>query len=333
MKVLLSIALALFAAPVFATNNGDDCNGRGSCAPTTQPVSNEQAQQQDQAQLQAQQQAQGQHQGQAQEANAAAVAAAAANNTNVIGVGVGVDTDVRNNVDTTDFNVNHNNASVDDSGNSFNVNHNNVDGGDVRDSGNSHNVNLNANANENVNDNSTEVDVRNNSSNTNISEGSEQQQSQNISDSGNSSSSSSATGGNQSQSSTANNAGNSQNITFAAAKTYRNTPNAGAPPIYASGICSGRSVGVGASGPGYGVSFGGTGKADRECNMREAARVLGGLGYVDTAFVLLCQQLPEVRKANGGNCDVPQEPTVPVVVDEPEEAEPVIPVVTQPVGG
>lgn len=300
MKSIIFAALLMASSAAFGTNNGDDCNGRGSCAPTTQPVSNEQAQQQDQAQLQAQ----GQLQGQAQEANATAVALGGDGGTG-IGIGIGGE-----------------GGSVRDSGNSnnLNLNDNTAYGGSVRDSGNSENHNLNANVNHNAN--STEVDVRNNSSNVNLVDGSEQSQSQAISNSGNSSSTSSA-----------NNSGNHQNINIEAPKTYRHTPNAGAPPIYSSGICSGRSVGVGASGPGYGVSFGGTGKADRECNLREAARVLGGLGYVDTAFILMCQQMPEVREANGGNCDVPQDAGETVIIHPEPEPEPEIQVITEEVKG
>jgi hypothetical protein len=305
-KIILIAGLLMLSTAAFATEKPKEPD-------RVQPVSYDQDQDQGQAQHQ------GQHQGQAQQANAAAgaIAGAASNASNHTVVGVGVDSRNTNTnlvgVDTRDSNVNNNTD--------FNANNNTAHGGRGGEGG------------------------------VGLGVGGNQAQQQGISDSGNSSSEASARGGDQEQSITAsgnsansnrndstainegNNAAQSTSVTFEAAKTYRNTPDAGAPSIYASGVCSGRSAGIGASGPGYGISLGGTGKNDAGCELRETARVLGGLGYVDTAFVLLCQQVPSVKEANGGHCQIPQEPEPPVVIYPEPEPEPEVPVIVDDIKG
>lgn len=320
-KIILIAGLLMLSTAAFATNNHDDEGCRGNCGSTTQPANYDQ----DQGQ------SQGQHQGQAQQANAAAgaIAGAASNASNHTAVGVDVDSRNTNTnlvgVDTRDSNVNNNTDFNANNNADFNANNNTAHGGRGGDGGDAY------------------------------SHGGNQAQQQGISDSGNSSSEASARGGDQEQSITAsgnsansnvnsnrndstainegNNAAQSTSVTFEAAKMYRNTPDAGAPSIYASGVCSGRSAGIGASGPGYGISLGGTGKNDAGCELRETARVLGGLGYVDTAFVLLCQQVPSVKEANGGHCQIPQEPEPPVVIYPEPEPEPEVPVIVDDIKG
>jgi hypothetical protein len=55
---------------------------------------------------------------------------------------------------------------------------------------------------------------------------------------------------------------------------------------------------------------------DKECQIRENARVLGGLGYDATAFVYMCQQVVGIKEANGGDCLPPKAAVVPVVVPD-----------------
>lgn len=109
-----------------------------------------------------------------------------------------------------------------------------------------------------------------------------------------------------------NSASQSTNLVFEAPKTYRNTPSAFAPAVYASGVCTGGGFGLGASVPGYGASIGGS-KVDKSCELRETARLLGGLGYDETGFVLLCISIPAVKEANGGKCTPPKAPVAPAV--------------------
>jgi hypothetical protein len=298
MKLLTLLILLVSAGGALATNyDGGDC--RGNCAPDT-PVApasydQDQGQTQGQNQGQAQGQLQGQLQGQGQAQSATAVAGAAAGAFNAN------DIDVRNanhnaNLNANDIDVRNANTSV------VGV------GVDTRDT------------------NVVGVSTNDYNSNSNRAEGGTGigiggHQSQGISDSGNSTNSNNSSAVNQ-----GNNAAQSTIVAFEAPKTYRHTPSMGAPSIYASGVCSGRSAGLGLAGPGYGVSLGGTGKNDAGCELRETARLLGGLGYTDTAFVLLCQQLDTVREANGGNCTPPQDEP-PVVVDPPVDNDPPVVIV------
>ena len=289
MKLLALFALFAVAVSASATNY-DEGGCRGNCTPETQAVPTTYNLNPSQSQGQAQGQLQGQAQGQGQSQSAAAVAGASAGafNANDIDVRSANTNVVGVGVDTSDYNSNSNRA---EGGTGIGVGGHQAQG--IVDSGNSESLSS--------------------------ARGGDQSQSQGVYGSGNSANSNSAV--NQ-----GNNAAQSTNVTFEAAKTYKHTPSMGAPSIYASGVCSGRSAGIGLAGPGYGVSLGGTGKNDAGCELRETARLLGGLGYTDTAFVLLCMQVATVREANGGSCTPPQEEP-PVVIDPPTEKEPPVVIV------
>ena len=72
-------------------------------------------------------------------------------------------------------------------------------------------------------------------------------------------------------------------------------PNADAPALTSSGVCYG-SFSAGGSGPGLGLSFGKT-IEDDECQARENARVLFGMGAASLAMAVMCQ-IDEVAEAD-----------------------------------
>jgi hypothetical protein len=68
-----------------------------------------------------------------------------------------------------------------------------------------------------------------------------------------------------------------------------------APGLAVGGISCQGSVAAGAGGSGWGLSFGMT-KMDRDCNLRENARIVGLMGEVPAAREIMCN-VPEVRAA------------------------------------
>jgi hypothetical protein len=141
-----------------------------------------------------------------------------------------------------------------------------------------------------------------------------------------SSESNSASSSDQTQSQSANNEGNTQvtgqSVSFSSttAVQHRNTPTVVAPSVFASGVCSGTGVSGAVGALGAGISLGGS-KLDPSCTVRENARILGGLGYDETAFVYICEQTPGIQQANGGTC-TPPAPKAPTTVAVPH-ADPV----------
>lgn len=81
--------------------------------------------------------------------------------------------------------------------------------------------------------------------------------------------------------------------------TVRNTASGNAPNVYSSAPCMyGGSGGVGL--PGFNIS-GAKMKKDEECDLRETARLLGGLGENELAVMLLCTS-PIALAALGDKC-------------------------------
>lgn len=68
-----------------------------------------------------------------------------------------------------------------------------------------------------------------------------------------------------------------------------------APGLAVGGITCQGSVSAGAGGSGWGLAFGMT-KMDRDCNLRENARIVGLMGEVPAAREIMCN-VPEVRRA------------------------------------
>lgn len=88
--------------------------------------------------------------------------------------------------------------------------------------------------------------------------------------------------------------GNSQNVTvtdsgqmhYSGSYEVKNVPNAIAPTVYPTSPCMGSSS-AGASGVGFGVSFGSS-WTDDECGIRETARSFAGMGMKDDAVAVIC---------------------------------------------
>lgn len=88
--------------------------------------------------------------------------------------------------------------------------------------------------------------------------------------------------------------GNSQNVTvtdsgqlhYSGSYEVKNVPTAIAPTVYPTSPCMGSSS-VGASGVGFGVSFGSS-WTDDECGIRETARSFHGMGMKDDALAVIC---------------------------------------------
>lgn len=113
--------------------------------------------------------------------------------------------------------------------------------------------------------------------------------------------------------------GNSQSINIAAPKTYSHGNNvaAYAPAIYSSSACTGGGLSGGASAFGAGISLGGS-KQDKQCQVRENARILSGLD-ANLAIMYLCANpLVDVGAVLGTACRPPEAPA-PV---EPPHADP-----------
>lgn len=109
------------------------------------------------------------------------------------------------------------------------------------------------------------------------------------SDSTSGASSSSSSGDSLSSSSSG---GNTQTINdsgerhYSGSYTVKNVPTAIAPSVYPTAPCMG-STSAGASGVGFGVSFGSS-WTDDECGIRETARSFSGLGLQEDAVIVLC---------------------------------------------
>lgn len=73
---------------------------------------------------------------------------------------------------------------------------------------------------------------------------------------------------------------------YSGSYTVKNVPNAIAPSVYPTAPCMG-STSAGASGVGFGVSFGSS-WTDDECGIRETARSFSGLGLQEDAVAVLC---------------------------------------------
>lgn len=73
---------------------------------------------------------------------------------------------------------------------------------------------------------------------------------------------------------------------YSGSYTVKNVPTAIAPSVYPTAPCMG-STSAGASGVGFGVSFGSS-WTDDECGIRETARSFSGLGLQQDAVIVLC---------------------------------------------
>ena len=93
-------------------------------------------------------------------------------------------------------------------------------------------------------------------------------------------------------SSSSSSGGNTQTINdsgerhYSGTYTVKNVPTAIAPSVYPTAPCMG-STSAGASGIGFGVSFGSS-WTDDECGIRETARSFSGLGLQQDAILVLC---------------------------------------------
>lgn len=107
----------------------------------------------------------------------------------------------------------------------------------------------------------------------------------------------------QNANATATNAGNSQNVSFSSNTpddiTIRNTASARPPNFNATAPCYyGWSAGLGVAGANIG---GGKNKLDPECNLRETARTLAGLGEIELAIRVVCAS-QAAQDALGDDC-------------------------------
>jgi hypothetical protein len=126
-----------------------------------------------------------------------------------------------------------------------------------------------------------------------------------------------------------NNSLQSTNINFEAAKTYKHTPDAVAPGMYSSNACA-MGWGAGGSGPGYGLSLGGT-RVDPQCQIRENARILAGLDSALAIMYLCANPGIDVGTVLGIACK-PNMVEEPITVDPPKPEEPVV-IITEKVKG
>lgn len=106
------------------------------------------------------------------------------------------------------------------------------------------------------------------------------------------SSSNSSSGSSSNSNSASSSGGNSQTINvsgdhrYSGAYSVKNVPNAVAPAAFPTSPCMG-GTSVGASGVGFGVSFGSS-WTDDECGIRETARSFAGMGMQEDAVSVLC---------------------------------------------
>jgi hypothetical protein len=118
-----------------------------------------------------------------------------------------------------------------------------------------------------------------------------------------------------------NSSSQSTNVTFEGTgkanhyNDHGNNVTAFAPAIYSSSACTGGGLSAGASAIGMGVSIGGA-KQDKQCQVRENARILSGLD-TNLAIMYLCANpLVDVGTVLGSACK-PSEP--PIFIPTPTE--------------
>jgi len=115
--------------------------------------------------------------------------------------------------------------------------------------------------------------------------------------------------------------GNAQNITFNGATPLESTTIRAVPTIMAPSVGMTANCMIGTSGGVAGLGFGiaaGGGIEDKECTLRETARLLAGLGQKDAALRLMCTN-QGVAKALGELCNPPMPPAPRVITcyDDP----------------
>ena len=129
------------------------------------------------------------------------------------------------------------------------------------------------------------------------------------------------------------NQGNAQDITFnsipgPAVTTVRAAPAVTLPAIGMTATCMIGASG-GASGLGFGVAIGG-GIEDKECTLRETARLLYSIGQGDAAVRLLCNNSMAAKALGDALCAVPAPKMMGCFIDAAYATKMGMPVCKQP---